>query len=420
MKKIKIIIFVLLSLNLLNLIYANEDLLPLQGKVYHANGSIIENGNLSILIYDSHLGGELIYNSSNEFYGKIINSQYDILLGSGNNNLSLIFGNIYYLDMIVNGENIDFDGNDRQMFQSSVGKITRTSSSNQVSSDYSFAAGNRANILLDYIFGINLNNSPQNFSQENSFSVMGGNSGFGTTEPKRTVHINDVLRLEPRNTSPQNASLGDMYVNGISNEICFFNSNIWKGLNGRTCTFAVMSLESALNNSIYLMESRGLHINDTGLVLEIKEVINDSAVLINYQNKYIDDKSTLVFLNETFSYKNEYLPFIKIIDIIKSNHGLPGFLEIEAIDINGENMQDNNTLFLGEGARDTFNISGTEHNIWINVVFSDSVLITIDNETRIMDIFDTYDFNSSYNWTLNNITRAKGEWGRYYINITRE
>ena len=38
-----------------------------------------------------------------------------------------------------------------------------------------------------------------------------GNVGIGTNSPTTKLHVNDVMRLEPRNTEPSNAEIGDMY-----------------------------------------------------------------------------------------------------------------------------------------------------------------------------------------------------------------
>jgi len=64
-----------------------------------------------------------------------------------------------------------------------------------------------------------------------------GNVGIGTTTPVRNVHIKDTMRLEPRSSAPTSASLGDLYVDSDSFELCMYNSTAWVGLsNGGTCS----------------------------------------------------------------------------------------------------------------------------------------------------------------------------------------
>ncbi len=101
---------------------AINNLMALQGNIYTNSGNLV-NGNLTVLIYDAPSGGTLIYNSSSDFYDTITNSQYDIMLGSGSVSLSLEYGKNYYMDFIINGENTVFNGNDRQIFQSTTGVI---------------------------------------------------------------------------------------------------------------------------------------------------------------------------------------------------------------------------------------------------------------------------------------------------------
>lgn len=107
---------------LLGISSAPIDLLALQANIYQ-NGTPLDSGNVSVLIYDSASGGSLIWNQT--YTNNITNGTYDLLLGSTNsNNLSLNFGTIYYLDIQINSLDQNFSGSDRQQFQSSVGNIT--------------------------------------------------------------------------------------------------------------------------------------------------------------------------------------------------------------------------------------------------------------------------------------------------------
>ena len=59
-----------------------------------------------------------------------------------------------------------------------------------------------------------------------------GNIGAGTSNPQRTMHINDVLRLEPRSAPPEAPSEGDIYVNSSDHHLyCYLGGN-WKRLDG--------------------------------------------------------------------------------------------------------------------------------------------------------------------------------------------
>ena len=54
--------------------------------------------------------------------------------------------------------------------------------------------------------------------------------GFGTLDPKRIVHIKDVLRLEPRTGAPPAAAEGDLYVDGNTHHIYCYLGGAWKQL----------------------------------------------------------------------------------------------------------------------------------------------------------------------------------------------
>jgi len=59
-----------------------------------------------------------------------------------------------------------------------------------------------------------------------------GNVGIGTTTPARKLHVNDVIRLEPRSDFPGDGSNGDLCVVGDSNDrhiYCYLNGD-WKQL----------------------------------------------------------------------------------------------------------------------------------------------------------------------------------------------
>jgi hypothetical protein len=54
------------------------------------------------------------------------------------------------------------------------------------------------------------------------------NVGIGTSNPKRKLHINDVMRLEPRNTAPINSAKGDIYFDGVLNKLRVYDGTVWQ------------------------------------------------------------------------------------------------------------------------------------------------------------------------------------------------
>ncbi len=60
------------------------------------------------------------------------------------------------------------------------------------------------------------------------YTNSSGNVGIGTTEPRRKLHVNDVMRLEPRNTAPSTPSKGDIYFDGVQNKLRVYDGTTWQ------------------------------------------------------------------------------------------------------------------------------------------------------------------------------------------------
>ena len=117
------IIFILVVLSSMSFATAalNVQLSDQGTGVSYYNGTLVNSGDLTVLIYDSSVGGNLIY--SETFSGAILNGSWNVMLGSGDVDLPLEFGGVYYKDYIILGEDAQFDGNDRQAFYSPLGDI---------------------------------------------------------------------------------------------------------------------------------------------------------------------------------------------------------------------------------------------------------------------------------------------------------
>ncbi len=85
-----------------------------------STGNLLSLGNLTITIYDNPSGGNLIFNQT--FSDAIINGSWNLMLSP-----NLEFGNTYWKDYSINGQDLDFDGNERLAFQSPLGLINNVS-----------------------------------------------------------------------------------------------------------------------------------------------------------------------------------------------------------------------------------------------------------------------------------------------------
>jgi len=117
MNKVKIILIIVVMSYLVG---AVDDLMSLQGKV-DQSGVLVDSGDIVVEIWDSSSGGTLVYNSTGDFNNAIIGGFFDIVLGSGSNSLTLNLSQIYYMDIAIEGQDIDWGGDERRQFQTTAG-----------------------------------------------------------------------------------------------------------------------------------------------------------------------------------------------------------------------------------------------------------------------------------------------------------
>ena len=117
-----LLIFFIFVIPLMNFIFATPVLLSDQGTDLKlvSTGELLSTGNITIYIYDSVTGGSLIY--SNLFINNITNGSWNVVI-----NPNLEYGKNYWKDYSVNGDNLNFSGNDRIQFQSPLGLINNAS-----------------------------------------------------------------------------------------------------------------------------------------------------------------------------------------------------------------------------------------------------------------------------------------------------
>ncbi|MFH0860705.1 MAG: hypothetical protein V1921_05845 [Candidatus Altiarchaeota archaeon] len=88
-----------------------------QGTDVRESGVLLQSGNLTVQLWDNLSGGTNLYNVT--FANAISNGSWNILL-----NLSLEYGRVYYKDYQINGVDLDFNGEERLIWYSSLGDVS--------------------------------------------------------------------------------------------------------------------------------------------------------------------------------------------------------------------------------------------------------------------------------------------------------
>ncbi len=209
-------------------IFAQEDsLLPLQG-IAKKNGVKLSNGDILVEIYDAPTSGNLLYTSTNDFLNVTSGGEYDIILGNGSQPLSLNYGQRYYMDISLNGVDMDFNGSERKVFMSNVGNISmttplRTNSTDtddalNISRGGAFIGGNT---VFNNFFNITTTTSAVRTNGTitvlstlspalsiNGFNVSGSNAALSTNGTVTILSLlSPALSIQGFNVSGSNAAL---------------------------------------------------------------------------------------------------------------------------------------------------------------------------------------------------------------------
>jgi len=65
-------------------------------------------------------------------------------------------------------------------------------------------------------------------SGNNTLVCKDGKVGIGTTSPSSTLHVNDVMRLEPRSTAPSSPDEGDIYFDSTIGKLMCHDGTTWQ------------------------------------------------------------------------------------------------------------------------------------------------------------------------------------------------
>lgn len=268
-----------------------SETLVLQGNLYHLNGTPVSSGDLVATIYDSPSGGTLVWNSSDDLVGVIQGGQYDVLLGNntGTNPLTLQYGAFYYLELWANNEQFFFDGETRQMFQSSAGQIN-TSLVNDTASGVPSWMGRTLEDLLSEIhtnlFGANalFYNATQTYNRTEIDAIVIGNATTGLVvgsvylyNDTSILHLNETKLNQTiedlSNITDANISVGsvtatgnvttDGWINGLFNWSVSPVSRMYVAFNGEELSFNDTQLNATIDDRISQSGSTSLWENTT-------------------------------------------------------------------------------------------------------------------------------------------------------------
>src|SRR3989344_2091700 len=249
-------LFILLSTT----VYA-ADLMSFTANVKDGSGNAISSGDIVVEIYDAATVGNLIYNSTDDFFNNISNGQVDLMLGSGTQGLNLIYGNDYYMEVYVNRVDLDFQGKERQQFQAGSGNVTLGRLN--VSTSFVPAANNTYNI-----------GQQNNGWWSNIFGVTGyflSKIGIGTTSPSEALNVTGNVGgtgLTGLSSSTYNATYDQWSYNQTTGAINYITSggaltsiqgnNTYIKTGGALTTYSNIALTNqsdVFSGNITLMES---------------------------------------------------------------------------------------------------------------------------------------------------------------------
>ena len=160
---LKIFVLLLSLLLIATPALALKQLVSLQGKIT-LNGALVDDGNISVTIWDSATDGKVIYNSSEYFNNSVQSGFFDVMLGS-NKDLDINLSATYYLDFQVNDVDLDKGGDERIQFQSPVG--------------YKVSGTDNFTVDTDVLYVDSLNDKV----------------GVGITEPTSKLHVDGDLNV---------------------------------------------------------------------------------------------------------------------------------------------------------------------------------------------------------------------------------
>ncbi len=252
--RIKNLLYVLLFVLVSSTFVYAADLMSFTANVKDGSGNNFGAGDVVVEIYDAASGGNLIYNSTNDFLKNVSNGQVDVMLGSGTQLLNLVYGKDYYMEVYLNRTDLDFQGRERQQFQAGIGNVTSARISNVTAesvlsgtfkgNSYTLTGGLILQSSLNATHVLPSSNASYNLGEQDSrwwnniFGVTGyflSKVGIGTTNPSSALNVTGNVGVT--GTVTANAFVGSgtgltgvssmVYTNlALTNQSNVFSGNI--------------------------------------------------------------------------------------------------------------------------------------------------------------------------------------------------
>ncbi len=298
-KEMIVIVFLVSTFLFLNFISAATSvILSDQGSnvTYSANGTLVNNVNLTITIYDNLTGGNLIYNET--FVNAIQNGLWGVMLGTNSSNpLLLNFSAPYYKSYSINGQFLNFTNQTgatigRQIFYSPLGDIF----GNNINITANLTINNLT--ALSNIFGTTINGTTV-YSGNNNLTI-GYLYATNGTFAAYSFGANNFVGTGNFTTT------GNISASNLSGQTVFTQNNLNLTKAYLSTTNGTFLFNGYANNGTWLLAGNATYFsNNTFLSNGTSAIFNNlnTTGLVNASNFFFHN-STNVWINLTTNPSN--------------------------------------------------------------------------------------------------------------------
>lgn len=134
--------------------------------------------------------------------------------------------------------------------------------------------------------------------------------GVNTNSPARALHVNDVMRLEPRASAPSSPSSGDVFFNSTSTTLEFYDGSAWVDAGGGPLN-TIISTVTTTSTSKTLAVGERCHVDTSGQTITLPATPSSGdivgVVVGNFDDTVVArNGSTIMGLSENFTIDSAY------------------------------------------------------------------------------------------------------------------